>query len=303
MPTTPGHLITTQYGEAYPDSYVIPRPKGARGYGAEAYGDPYGAGGPLSLVFAVAVKGQTVRAVFNEEPAHFSPAGPTDGLNPSNYYIDIVIGQGTVPNVIGVNPEPLRNPAAGVHGADEWGFDVYLDHPVALGVRYRINGRRIQSRAGMGLGFTYGAIFTGIVAPATSRPRARRAGYDDLASAGLGGAFRFDDSGDVGVVTGIDGLRMRVVRRCTTVLDSFSFLRGYGTPLRLKWPISVANLAVIQADLRKQILREPEVEACAVATSLVPLPGILTVNIQVRAKQGSLTLGMDVQSDGTISVR
>lgn len=295
-------FLDPSIGSALP-GFAPPRPRGVRGYGAEAYGDPYGAGGPLSVVFAMAVEGQAVRVVFNEEPAHYSSGGPQDALNPSNYALSIAAGQGTAPAPLGVDIAGHVFPEAGVRVDGHWGFDVRVDRPLVLGMRYRVTARRILSRAGLGLGYTYSAEFMGVVPPASQRPRPRRSDLADMATDTLTGAFLFDGSGDVAVAAGPESYRTRIMRRVGTVLNAFVFLQGYGTRVRLKRTASPAELAFLQGDLQRQIEREPETEKCVVAVSLNPLPGILTVDIKCKTRQGSFAMSAQVQADGTLSFK
>lgn len=287
-------------GEILPGPFTPTPPKGIRGFGAEAWGDPFGAGGPLSVVSALAVSGQAVRVIFNEEPNHFSPASVVDALNASNYVLAVVSGQAETPQALGVDPAPHLAPEAGVRPG-QWGFDVRLDRPLALGLRYRVEARRIVSRAGLGLGFTYGCDFVGIVPPKSARPRARRSDLADFASDPLTGAWAFA-GGDVDLAGGEESYRTRVVRRATTFLDAFSFLRDYGTRVRLKDLASPADLMMLQQGLRQQIRREPETLECAVGVTMLPLPGILTVNIQCKTRKGAFRTGLTAMADGTITI-
>lgn len=297
----PVFYALTSYGEYLPGPFTPDRPKGIRGYGAEAWGDPLGAGGPLSVVAALASQGQTVRVVFSEEPNHYSPASVVDALNASNYVVSVVAGQAEAPQPLGVDPAPHLSPEAGV-AAGQWGFDVRLDRPLVLGLRYRVEARRVVSRAGLGLGFTYGCDFVGVVPPASARPRPRRTDLADLASDPNTGAWSFD-GGDISLAGGEASYRTRVARRATTALDSFSFLREYGTRVRLKDLAGPADLMMLQQGLRQQIMREPETQDCAVAVSMVPLPGVLTVSIKCKTRRGAFATLLTAQADGTITIR
>lgn len=86
------------------------------GAGAEAAGDPMGAGGPLHVLRALAVAGQVVRVTFDEMPLAQSAAGVNDALNPANYSFLVTQGSGTAPQAIGVDPNAIVGPARGVRG-------------------------------------------------------------------------------------------------------------------------------------------------------------------------------------------
>jgi len=87
------------------------------GAGSEFWGDPAGAGGPLHVVRARAVEGQTVRVTFDEEPVHRSPAGAYDALNPANYAVAVISGSGRSPRPVGVDRDPILAPAFTVTSA------------------------------------------------------------------------------------------------------------------------------------------------------------------------------------------
>jgi hypothetical protein len=294
-------LLETQQGQAIP-GFSLARPKDTRGYGAEAWGDPYGAGGPLSVVRAQAVGGQTVRVAFNEEPAHFSAASPVDALNPKNWQMSVVTGQVVaVPMPVGiqaVGPGPLIGVREG-----EWGVDVKLDRPLARLVRYRIDARTMVARAGLGLGFPYGAEFLGATLPTDFRPPRRRTDMADFSTDPRTGGWVFDGSGDIGVDDGPASYKKRVIRRATTPKGSYSFFgRDYGTILALKRPLSLAQVGPIKADLASQIRREPETLDVSVQASFQPLPGILSLAIIAQARQGSLSTGLQASESGLIVV-
>lgn len=280
--------------------FAASRPKGARGYGVEAFGDPYGAGGPLSVAHAMAIGGQTVRVAFNEEPAHFSAGSPVDALNPKNWLVGIVSGQATAPLVVGVKaagPGPLAGARAG-----EWAIDLKLDRPLASGIRYRVVARKILSRAGLGLGFPYGAEFMGATAQVDARPLPRRTDMADLGTDPATGGWRFE-GGDVAVDGGLDSYRKRVIRRATTPKGAYSFFGDdYGTLLALKRPLSLASVGPLKADLVEQIKREPETQAVSVRAEYIPLPGILKLRIHAQARQGSLVTGLEATQAGLIVV-
>jgi hypothetical protein len=278
------------------------RPKGVRGYGVEAVGDPYGAGGPLSVVRAQAVGGQTVRVAFNAEPAHYSAASPVDSLNPKNWVVGVSAGQVmAVPQPVGVQWVGV-GPLIGVR-AEEWGVDVKLDRPLARLVRYRIEARAIVARAGLGLGFPYGAEFMGATLPTDFRPPRRRTDMADFATDPRTGGWLFDGSGDIAVDPGLASYKKRIIRRATTPKGAYSFLgREYGSILALKRPLSLAQVGPIKADLIQQIRREPETQAVSILATFSPLPGILSLSIQAQARQGSISTGLQSSESGLIVV-
>lgn len=271
------------------------------GFGAEHYGDPFGGGSYLHIVRALAVAGQTVRVAFNEEPVRGSAASSVDARNPSNYQLALVSGIGTVPNPVGVDDFLVVGPALGVR-AGEFGMDVRVDHPLAVGIRYRVTARRIQSRSGDSLGAPYAAEFMGVQRPDAIRPPARKQSQADLSVDPFSGAYNFDGTGDIAVQDGLESYRKRILRRAQTPKGAFRWDLTYGTILALKRPITIANLGELKRDLQQQIQQEPETSSVDVQTSLVPLPGILTVAIIAHAKPGTLLLNMQRFPDGRLII-
>lgn len=269
------------------------------GFGAGTFGG----GGALHVVNALAVAGQTVRVVFDEEPVHQTPAGTMDALNPTNYQLFVLDGQAVTPQALGVDPPMVTGPALGVPGmSEERGFDVRVDRSLIVGIRYRIMARNVRSRVGGSLSPPQSADFMGIVAVKASQPPSRRQDLADLANDPLTGTYNLDNSGDIAVQDGLVSLKKRVLRRLQTGKGSYSFLPDYGTKLKLKSLVSVANLGDMQGDMIQQLKQEPDVQNASVQLTLVPLPGILTVDVRVQSKPGSFTAKLTLQNDGSITV-
>jgi hypothetical protein len=266
------------------------------GLGFEALGDPFGAGGPLHVVRALAVEGQTVRVVFDEEPLHVGGAAQNDALNPGNYTVEILTGEGQDPVVVGVKPAMVTGPVYGVLMGDERAFDIQTDRQLVTGLVYEVTAANIKSKLGMGLGFPYSATFPGVVPVKSTLRPTRQLENMDLANTPVLGAFTVDDSGDVAPHGGSEGLRKRVVRRLVTPKGAFAFLPTYGVGLRLKNPASSRELVQFQADVVQQLSEEPEV-----ATVNVKLShngnGVLTVQTQIKTRTG-LALEVTAQNTG-----
>jgi hypothetical protein len=259
------------------------------GFGQEAVGDPFGAGGDLHVVRARCVEGQTVRVVFDEEPIHVSPSGKNDALNPANYSFAILAPASAVtPQAVGVKPLMIIGPAAGpVLSGDERAFDVQTDRQLISGIGYSVTANAILSKFGGPLGAPVTANFVGMVNVQNTQLPPRRLGFADIASDPFNGGYIVDNSGDIAPHTGIDSLRKRIFRRMVTVKDAFKFLPGYGLGLALKRTASVREIGKFKTDLVAQVKQEPEVANVQASVTFNPI-GVLTVSMLVKTKTGAL---------------
>lgn len=275
------------------------------GEGFEPWGDPYGVGGPLKVVRARAVESQTVRIVFDEPPKALVRSATDDALNPLNYQVAIIIGEGTPPRVVGVKKDLVSAPAAAVSQDPETGVDVQVDRPLVVGVEYRIRAFNLVAKAGGALGTPDFANFQGILSIDDVRPSERPFEFTDFkfdSFANANSAYIFNDAGDIAVHRGIENIRKRVVRRVVTPKNAYRHLPGYGTSFAShKAPMSVSNLAPLKQDLLAQVKTEPDILDASVQMQLTG-QGVLTVLIKARTPQGIITETVRNNGDGNISV-
>lgn len=263
----------------------------AGGFGGSGFGGfPLGFGGPLSVVRALAVAGQVVRVVFNEEPLHRSPAGLVDALNPANYIFSVPAGNATAPTPVGVNRTMVVGPTYGVgNGAgasDERGFDVSVDRQLIVGITYVVTVRDVQSTAGDALGSPDSGDFAGVSRLDETRLPMRNQDLVDFACPPSIGHYLIDDSGDIAVATPAEGTVCRVFRRVTTRKNAFRFLRGYGTGIDHKGVGSTASMALVKNDGTAQVKLEPDV-ADAALTMTVQATGLTLIQIRARTRRGT----------------
>ena len=277
------------------------------GYGGEAYGDPMGSGGSLSVLRAVAVAGQVVRVVFSETPQHRTPSGRADALNPSNYIFSVVSGAATAPTPVGVLTDVVAGPAWGVGNGSsplapyERGIDVCVDRQLVLGIRYQVHVRQVASAFGGGLGAPYDAQFDGVTQLSETRLPERRQDLIDIANPPAIGCWQIDDSGDAAPEAEDLGLVKRVLRRFGTRKNSFAHLPGYGLAVDLKSIGSTSKLAALKVDAINQISQEPEVAAVSVTTS-IDGTGLTFVNSLIKTRSGrQVRLNASISSDGAVS--
>lgn len=280
----------------------------AGGFGDHGFGAyTFGLGGPLTVVRAVAVAGQVVRVVFDEEPNHSSPAGISDALNPSNYIFSVPAGNATAPTPVGVDTAMVVGPTyavgngSGPSVSDERGFDVHVDRQLIAGITYLVTVRDVRARAGGALGSPDSADFGGVTRLEETKLPIRNQDLVDLACPPSLGHYFIDDSGDLAVGTPEEGTRCRVYRRLTTKQNAFRFLRGYGVGFDHKAVASVANLSAIKNEGAAQLKLEPDVAGASLTIS-VQGNGVTIVQTQVRTRRGGfVNTGAKVSPAGDVS--
>lgn len=280
----------------------------AGGFGGFGFGPSvFGLGGPISVVRALAVAGQVVRVVFDEEPLHRSPAGASDALNPGNYVFTVPGGNATAPVAVGIDVNPIEGPARGVGNgsdpsvADERGVDVHVDRQLVVGVDYLVTVQNIQSMAGGTLGAPTSATFGGVTLLEETKLPSRIQDLVDFANPPFTGGYIVDDSGDIAPEDPDVGLRKRIYRRMTTRKGAFRWLPNYGSTIDLKELGTVANIAAAQTDLTQQVKQEPDVVSASVRIS-VQASGLTLIMTRAKSRRGKfLDVGAKVTPLGEVS--
>lgn len=276
---------------------------GVGGFGKEAFGDPLGGGGPLSVARALAVSGRVVRVVYTEEPTFISPAGYADSMNPTNYAFSIDTGVATSPSATAVDDALVEGPTRGVGNGgltDERAVDVHVDRALIMGVTYRVTVSRVTASIGGPIGSPVSAAFFGIVPLQVTSPSGSRVlPGTDIGNSPFLGSWKVDDSGDIEPQGPADAFRKRVFRRMTTPLNAWAHLKGYGCAVRLKEIASLSQQTAYKNELQRQLLLEPETEAAGVQVAMVA-GQILIVSVNIRTKKGAVVgLSLKVNSDGS----
>lgn len=250
------------------------------GFGFEAFGDPFGGGGGLHLVRAIAVGGQVVRAVFNKAPKTKSSAVNNDGLNGANYDLAITTGTGTKPLCIST-AAVIQFPAFGVQNSGEVGIDVQTDRPMVVGLAYSLTVTpRLIAFDGDTMGSPYSQPFVGAARPTRNRQNRSKQGIIDFSSGDNGLTVT---NGDIDTVTGIPSTKMRCLRRTLTMKNSFAHLPGYGSSFQPKAPMTTNRIGALQADLRQQLKQEPDVQDAAIQVT-VDARGLAIIDERVQTK-------------------
>lgn len=278
------------------------------GFGFGGFGPgAFGLGGPILVLRALAVAGQVVRVVFDEEPLHRSPAGSSDALNASNYTFSVPGGNATAPTPVGIDTDLIVGPARGVGNgsgagvADERGVDVHVDRQLVVGVQYVVTVRNVRAAAGGILGSPNSAQFEGVTLLQATQLPARNQDLIDYANPPATGHYVIDDSGDVAPDDPEAGLRKRVYRRMTTHQNAFRWLKGYGAAIDLKDIGDVSKLSAFQTSAAQQIKLEPDVAAASVSAT-IQASGLTIVTANVKSRRGNfLSVGAVVSPLGSVS--
>jgi hypothetical protein len=279
------------------------------GFGRQGFGPfGFGLGGPLTVVRCLAVAGQVVRVVYDEEPLHRSPAGASDALNPSNYIFTVPGANATAPVPVGVDTTMVVGPAYGVGNgsgpgvADERGFDVHTDRQLIVGVVYNVRVRNVQSALGGLLGSPDNGNFGGVTLLQETKVPARNQDLVDIRNPPSAGHWVVDDSGDIAPEDPDAGTRKRVFRRLSTPENAFRFLKkGYGAGLALKAPGSIAELAARKVRALQQLRQEPDVADASLSMTIQP-NGLTIVSARVKTRRGSfIDIGATVTAVGQMS--
>lgn len=256
------------------------------GFGSEAFGDPFGAGGPLHVVRVRAIEGQTIRVVFDEEPLHISAAGINDALNPSNYDVRIVSGQGADPEVVGVKRHMVTGPTMAVSAGDERAFDIQTDRQLIRNLIYEVTVVRVVSKFSGTLGVPFAASCPGMVLLKNLVSPAHVRDVNDIANDPETGGYAVDQSGDLANEGQVDSYKKRVTRRLMTQKNAFRALPGYGLGQDLKAPMSIRRLADLKLDMIQQIQAEPETDTVKPILTLDGR-GFLSAQIAIKTKKGA----------------
>jgi phage baseplate assembly protein W len=99
------------------------------------------------------------------------------------------------------------------------------------------------------------------------------------------GTLVVDSAGDYETHSGVALLKKLILRRLTTAPGDFFHLPDYGLGLRAKDPMNPAELPRLKAEVERQVMLEPEVDAVRAQVSL-DRDGVLTIQLRVRTKTG-----------------
>lgn len=258
-----------------------------KGWGLDPWGlGPYGSIisiSPLSLVSAVALSTNEVQVVLTQEPLHVSPTSPGDAFNPATWTVQR-LGTLDYLNVLSIREiDPIT-------------FVLTVLQPFGpYSELHRVMSTTLLSKYGDLITGGISADFYGLlgqdVASAVIISQNRNALTKDIANPPtpivapdtIGGTLQISTDGDYKVESGVPLLRKLIIRRLITQKGEFFHLPDYGVGLKVKGIMGASDMIQLRAEIERQVLREPEVEAVN-AVLLLGSSNDLTVQIRVKLR-------------------
>ena len=276
---------------------------GAGAWGANPWGASFGAAASVQRATHSALN--TVDVQFSGLVTAFDPTDPADALNLANWTLTAVDPATALIPFLQISELVQGSPTEGVTKTI---VRLFFDADLDPDATYRITAdAAIETLSGSAIMAPFAQDFLtsdrGFVSVFAAVPQEDRT---DIRSAGdesqIGGTYRYDETGDLENESGIDYLRKRIIRRATTIQGTILHLPDYGAGKRLKTTITAGSIAQFRAELRAQVLEEPDVRAVTVSV-LRPLPGILRTTIKITDREGTLlpeiTLTTDLAAGST----
>ncbi len=277
------------------------------GFGTSAWGtSPWGTGiaaAAFALDHVRVIDANTVRATFTDVPQQLHDRIVSDALNPFNYALAVVTGPNgtwapTVAKVYQVDADPLS-------------VDLRLDRTLPGTMRsqqtsLRVTVVNVLSAAGAPMiGAAYKDFYAlNQVVNETTRRLERSVGRDlsnpFTPNSPAGGTFRIGASGDYKFDTGLALVKKLIYRRLLTPKGAFFHMPEYGMGLKPKSVAYPYMLTSARAEMKRQILQEPEVQDCSVKVTQNAHQMVIFF-VHVRTKQGvEDDLKLTVQPGGSV---
>lgn len=253
---------------------------GGGGWAAVPFGAGFG-GGPYVRLALVSSR-NAIDVEFSGALSAVDSTIATDALNPANWSLAAVTLGATVPFVQTV--ESLDGGAT---------IRVIFDADLDDGATYEITvAPTVLDTSGAAVIAPLSADVIvptlGFVSVLDSLPRELRTDIKSTAGAkAVGGTPRYDETGDLANESGRDYLKKRILRRVSSMRGSFFHLPNYGAGKRLKTIITPAWLSGYQADVKAQVLLEPDVRAVVVTVTRLAV-NIVRVSIRPTTVDGEV---------------
>ena len=247
-------------------------------FGRSFWGGGTGTGGPgvFTVDSAVVLTSSVVRVTFTKAPRFMSSIYIGDASRVTNWTI---LSSSNVPVfILGIAP---------VEG-DVYSLDVTILGRWAADT-YQVIVANVLDVSGDALSAPKNAFFLGCAVAAKAAALADR--LIDLRNPQtdknvVNGALITTSSGQYDRESGIPLLKKLIIRRLTTVVDSYLHLVGhnYGLGLRSKDVFRNADLVTLKADVEQQVKLEPEVSDCTATISFTQNVGpVVLLSVTVAA--------------------
>lgn len=246
----------------------------------------------ISVLGVEIINSNTARVYLSEEPRHFSPLSQRDAYLRDNWAISIVSGPGRAPAVEKAeNALPQPTKFAGIPLA--WSVDIRTDTRFLAQTTYLVVAsptiRTADNRTGMAIPPDDRGEAPGIIGardPKLGPTRPASLGID-LRYDIFTGRLVLDAKNDIDVQGGLEAVRKRIIRRMITSKGGFYYLPDYGLGIQPKTLVRQTSRSILEADIREQILSEPDVVAVSVQITQLAV-GMYLFTIQARTRQGSV---------------
>lgn len=267
------------------------------------------------LLFATALNSNTVRVYLSAEPRHVGPLGSADVLNRDNWELGLVSAGD--PKVV----EPEIGKLENVQFAGDFLVASGIAEPNAFSVDIR-TARRLANQdstfrvvASTAIEDKLGTYtippdpydrddFPGVMVVRTRearRPARERQAREDLHYDFFAGTYRLDQSDDLGLHSGDDALKKRIIRRILTSPGQFRHLERYGVGrVDVKKLFDATRLGELRLAVIRQVKEEEEVSSVSVDASFTA--GVLFLAVTVGTIRGRLSFAIERSADGEFTV-
>ena len=246
--------------------------------------------GEIVIRGAVAITTHDILVDFDRDPSALDIGGFESATNPKNWVIVPV--DPTLGSAKPSTPVPTYAPTViGVGYDDSLPTQVLVgvDLAMEVGVLYDLTAQPAIE----------GALCEELVDETTWRVSARHRKrvaatappalldrYQDFRTDASGAVIT--PAGDIATFGGIDGLRMRILRRITTALGGFVMLQGYGTNVRLKSNLRASDAQSLANAITRQVSLEPDVQQGGAVVRLVQdvADQVVEVTVTVSRREG-----------------
>lgn len=210
-------------------------------------------------------------------PGVNNPRSPNSALNPINWSIDAIDPQAMVRLPLRVFAVAAGQVVDGLPPATEEGFIIVFDAPLTQGAEYRLG--QTPSSVNISPAMVPDRQFDALYIRCDAMPRDERdddGSIRDIANPFLArdalqfppalGTYQITDDGDLANDDGQASLRKRVIRRISATAGDFIHLPEYGAGIvgQVKQLRRIDTLQRMQAKIRAQVAKEPEITRCTV---------------------------------------
>lgn len=260
---------------------------GTGGWGTSPWGSGAAAASGLSVAYGYASATSKVTVGLTAEPAHTSPAGAGDALNPASWAV-VRLDSGAAYTVVAVA---------------ELSAQVYeltlLEALADVSVTHRVTASLVDVSGNAAVPPLY-ADFAGVQQNAggdapTDADDVVDLRYYHVSRNPVGGTLNIGTDGDYQVMAGEELVRKLIIRRLTTRPGEFFHLPDYGFDLGAKDVVRPTELLRMRKAIRDAVTEEPEVADAGVGLTLDAAAGVLYVEVRAKLQASGETLEVNTE--------